>query len=123
RVLAARVPSVCARADPRLLSALRVRPSSGASLPRRRRPMPEITHVSSLAGAPLLDSAGERLGRVEDVVVRLDGQGLPPVLGLKARIGGRESFVPIADLAQLGPETVRTSTTKLNLAQFGRRHN
>jgi len=83
--------------------------------------MPEITHVSSLAGAPLLDSAGERLGRVEDVVVRLDGQGLPPVMGLKARIGGRESFVPIADLAQLGPETVRTSTTKLNLAQFERR--
>src|SRR5947209_3712684 len=85
--------------------------------------MPEITHVSSLAGAPLLDSAGERLGRVEDVVVRLDGQGLPPVMGLKARIGGRESFVPIADLAELGPDTVRTSTTKLNLAQFERRPN
>jgi CBS domain-containing protein len=85
--------------------------------------MPEITHVSSLAGAPLLDSAGERLGRVEDVVVRLGGQGLPPVLGVKARIGGRDTFLPIERVEQLGTETVRTSTTKLNLAQFERRPN
>jgi CBS domain-containing protein len=85
--------------------------------------MPEITHVSSLAGAPLLDSAGERLGRVDDVVVRLGVQGLPPVLGLKCRIGGRETFLPIDSVAQLGPDVVQTSTTKLNLAQFERRPN
>jgi CBS domain-containing protein len=85
--------------------------------------MPEVTHVSSLAGSPLLDSAGDRLGRVDDVVVRLDAQGLPPVLGLKSRIGGREMFLPIDRVEELGPDTVRTSTTKLNLAQFERRPN
>jgi CBS domain-containing protein len=87
--------------------------------------MPEITHVSSLAGSPLLDSAGERLGRVEDVIVRLgdDHQRLPPVLGLKARIGGRDVFLPIDRIEQFGPETVGTATTKLNLAQFERRPN
>ena len=84
--------------------------------------MPEVIHLSSVAGSPLLDSAGERLGRVEDLIVRLDeGQALPPVVGLKARIGGRDAFVPIDRVAQLGPEEVRTSTTKLNLAQFDRR--
>jgi CBS domain-containing protein/sporulation protein YlmC with PRC-barrel domain len=84
--------------------------------------MPDVIHLSSVAGSPLLDSAGERLGRVEDLIVRLDdGQALPPVVGLKARIGGREAFVPIDRVAQLGPEAVRTSTTKLNLAQFERR--
>jgi CBS domain-containing protein len=83
--------------------------------------MPDVIHLSSVAGSPLLDSAGERLGRVEDLVVRLDqGQGLPPVTGLKARIGGREMFVPIDRLSRLGPEAARTSTTKLNLAQFER---
>jgi sporulation protein YlmC with PRC-barrel domain len=58
--------------------------------------MPEaVVHLSSLVGSPLLDSSGERLGRVEDVIVRLDaGDELPPVTGLKARIGGRELFVP-----------------------------
>jgi CBS domain-containing protein/sporulation protein YlmC with PRC-barrel domain len=83
--------------------------------------MPDIIHLSSVAGSPLLDSAGDRLGRVEDLVVRLDqGQGLPPVTGLKARIGGREMFVPIDRVARLGPDRAQTSTTKLNLAQFER---
>ncbi|HEY1592138.1 MAG TPA: CBS domain-containing protein [Solirubrobacteraceae bacterium] len=83
--------------------------------------MPDVIHVSSVAGSPLLDSAGERLGRVDDVVVRIDDGALPPVVGLRARIGGREMFVPIARLEQFGPDIVRTSTTKLNLAQFERR--
>ena len=81
-----------------------------------------IVHLSSLAGSPLLDSAGERLGRVEDVVARLDlGGRRPPVVGLKARIGGRELFVPIDRVEGLEPAAARTSTTKLNLAQFERR--
>jgi CBS domain-containing protein len=85
--------------------------------------MPEaIVHVSAVAGSPLLDSAGERLGRIEDVVARLDlAQDLPPVIGLKARIGGREMFVPINRIERLEPAAARTSTTKLNLAQFERR--
>jgi CBS domain-containing protein/sporulation protein YlmC with PRC-barrel domain len=85
--------------------------------------MPEPTvHLSSVAGSPLLDSTGERLGRVEDVVVRLDsGQERPPVIGLKARIGGRDLFVPIDRVQHVGQDAVRTSTTKLNLAQFERR--
>ena len=84
--------------------------------------MPDVIHLSSVAGSALLDSAGERLGRVDDVIVRMDhGHGLPPVVGLEARIGGREMFVPIDRIEQLGPDAVRTSTTKLNLAQFERR--
>jgi CBS domain-containing protein len=81
-----------------------------------------VVHLSSVAGAPLLDSGGARLGRVEDVIARLDmGERLPLVAGLKARIGGRQLFVPINRVAALGPAAARTSTTKLNLAQFERR--
>jgi CBS domain-containing protein/sporulation protein YlmC with PRC-barrel domain len=85
--------------------------------------MPDtIIHLSSVAGSPLLDSAGERLGRVQDVVTRLDvGDGTPPVIGLKARIGGRELFVPIDRVERLERAAARTATTKLNLAQFERR--
>ena len=79
----------------------------------------EVLHLSSLVGSPLLDSSGERLGRVEDLIVRLDaGDQLPPVTGLKARIGGRDMFVPADRIAGLEPGAARTSTTKLNLAQF-----
>ena len=81
-----------------------------------------VLHLSSVAGSPLLDSAGARLGRVEDLIVRLDvGDQLPPVTGLKARIGGRELFVPVERIAQLEPQAARASTTKLDLGQFERR--
>ena len=85
--------------------------------------MPDaIVHVSAVAGSPLLDSAGERLGQVEDVVAQLDsGEDRPPVIGLKARIGGRELFVPASRIERLEPDAARTATTKLNLAQFERR--
>src|ERR1700736_630953 len=85
--------------------------------------MPEGTlHLSSVAGSPLLDSAGERLGRVDDVVARLDlADPLPPVIGLRAAIGGRLLFVPANRIARLEPGAARTSTTTLNLAQFERR--
>jgi hypothetical protein len=85
--------------------------------------MPDaILHLSSLAGSPLLDSAGGRLGRVEDLIARLDlADGLPPVIGLKARIGGRDMFVPAHRIERLEPAAAHTSTTKLNLAQFERR--
>src|ERR1700727_754072 len=78
-----------------------------------------IVHLSSVAGSPLLDSGGGRLGRVQDVIARLDGsETMPPVVGLKARIGGGDMFVPSNRVTQLGPDAVRLSTTKLNLAQF-----
>ena len=79
-------------------------------------------HVSSLAGSPLLDSAGQRLGRVEDVIVRLDRRDEQPlVTGLKARIGGRQLFVPADRIGRLEADAAHMSTTKLNLAQFERR--
>ncbi len=81
-----------------------------------------VVHLSSVAGSPLLDSSGAKLGRVQDVVVRLDGRDvLPLVSGLKARIGGREMFVPADRIDRLEVAAARTSTTKLNLAQFERR--
>jgi MgtE intracellular N domain/CBS domain len=85
--------------------------------------MPDaILHLSSLVGSPLLDSSGSRLGRVEDVIARLDlGDLPPPVTGLMARIGSRDMFVPADRVAHLEPAAARTSTTKLNLAQFERR--
>jgi len=84
--------------------------------------MPDIVHVSSLAGSPLFDSSGQRLGKVDDVVARLgSGDGEARVVGLTARIGGRHLFVPIEQVDRLGPYSVATSTTKLDLAPFERR--
>jgi CBS domain-containing protein len=78
-------------------------------------------HLSTLLHSPLLDRTGERLGRVEDVIVRLADGGYPPVTGLKARIGGRELFVPVDKIASLEAGAARLSGQKLNLGKFERR--
>jgi CBS domain-containing protein len=78
-------------------------------------------HLSSVLRSPLLDRSGDRLGRVEDLIVRLADGGYPPVTGLKARIGGRELFVPADRIASLEPGAVRLSAEKLSLGRFERR--
>jgi CBS domain-containing protein len=84
--------------------------------------LPEPTvHLSTILRSPLLDRAGERLGRVEDLIVRLADGGYPPVTGLKARIGGRDLFVPADRIATLEPGAVRLSGEKLSLGRFERR--
>ncbi len=80
-----------------------------------------IVHLSSIIRSPLLDRAGERLGRVEDLIVRLADGGYPPVTGLKARIGGRDLFVPVGRVAQLKPGAVRLAGETLSLGRFERR--
>ena len=78
-------------------------------------------HLSAVLHSPLLDRAGERLGRVEDLIVRLADGGYPPVTGLKATIGGRELFVPVDRIAELAPDAVRLAGEKLSLSRFERR--
>ncbi len=80
-----------------------------------------IVHLSTVLRSPLLDRAGERLGRVEDLIVRLADGGYPPITGLKARVGGRDLFVPADKIAQLGPGAVRLSGQRLSLGRFERR--
>jgi CBS domain-containing protein len=80
-----------------------------------------VVQLSSVLRSPLLDRAGERLGRVEDLIVRLADGGYPPVTGLKARIGGRELFVPVDRIAELAPGAVGLAGEKLSLKRFERR--
>ncbi len=53
--------------------------------------------------------------------MRLADGGYPPVTGLKARIGGRDLFVPTDRIATLEPGAVRLSGEKLSLGRFERR--
>jgi CBS domain-containing protein len=81
----------------------------------------EVLHLSTVIGSPLLDASGEKLGVVEDLIVRLGDGQLPPVAGIKARIGGRELFVPEDRIESMSAEAARLKTSKLNLTQFERR--
>jgi CBS domain-containing protein len=80
-----------------------------------------LANLSSLLNSRLLDRAGEKLGRVDDLIVRLADGGYPPITGLKARIGGREVFVPAERIAQLEPGAIQLQGEKVNLGRFERR--
>jgi CBS domain-containing protein len=80
-----------------------------------------LVNFSSLVGSRLVDRAGERFGRVDDLIVRLADGGYPPVSGIKARIGDRDVFVPADRIIALEPGLVQLRGQKLNLGRFERR--
>ena len=82
---------------------------------------PPILHLSALVGTPLLDSAGDRLGRVEDVIVRLGGVGYPPITGLLVNVARRTSFLGIDRVSDIGSDGVVLRKAKLDLRHFERR--
>jgi len=69
----------------------------------------------------LVDRGGDKLGRVDDLIVRLADQGYPPVTGLKARIGEREVFVPAERIDALEPGRIVLRGQKVDLGRFERR--
>ncbi len=81
----------------------------------------ELIPLSGLIGSPVLDRTGERLGRVDDVIVRLRDGGYPPLTGLRLRIGGRRVFISGDQVEELDLGHVKLSGETLNLLRFERR--
>ena len=78
-------------------------------------------NLSAILHSRLVDRAGEKIGRVDDLIVRLSDRGYPPITGLKARIGGREVFVPAERVARVESGTVQLSGEQVDLGRFDRR--
>ncbi len=81
----------------------------------------EILHLSSVVKSALVDRNGDRLGRVEDLIVRLGDNPHPPLSGLVVRIGQRSLFVPIERIADIRPGRVELVGETVNLQRFDRR--
>jgi hypothetical protein len=79
-----------------------------------------IVHFSSVVRRALVDSAGERIGRVEDLVVRL-GAPHPPVVGAVVRIAGRDLFVPAGNFEGIGRRRLELTGDRVDLRRFERR--
>ena len=82
---------------------------------------PEVLHLSTILGGALRDADGTRLGRVDDLIVRLGGAGYPPITGFLATIAGRRSYVPAERVAAVAPGAVTLTKAKLDLRPFQRR--
>jgi len=83
-------------------------------------PTPLVLHLSLVVGGVLWDPSGERLGRVEDVIVRL-GEEYPPVSGALATVAGRQVYVPGEEIEEIVHGGVRLRAVTLDLQRFVRR--
>jgi magnesium transporter len=82
---------------------------------------PPILHLSQVVGSPLRDADGERLGKVEDLIVRLGGAGYPPITGFLVNVAGRTSFLGVERVSEIGSDGVVMRKAKLDLRRFERR--
>jgi CBS domain-containing protein len=83
--------------------------------------VPAILHLSLIVGGDLVDVDGRRLGRVDDLLVRLGEDDYPPVSAAVARVAGRDVFVPAERLAEIEHGRVTVSNPRLDLQPFERR--
>jgi CBS domain-containing protein len=82
---------------------------------------PQVLHLSLIVGGALRDSAGERLGRVDDLIVRLGDPGYPPITGFLVTVAGRQSYLPAERVEDMQHGVVTLRVPKLDLAHFERR--
>ncbi|WIM96020.1 CBS domain-containing protein [Actinoplanes oblitus] len=82
-------------------------------------------YLARLAGLPVFDPNGDRVGRVRDAVVRLRTTNRPPqIVGLVAEMAlRRRIFLPIGRITSMDAESVALGTGSLNLRRFEKRPN
>lgn len=84
------------------------------------QPAVKIVPFSRVVRRPVVDSRGERIGRLDDLVVRL-GASHPPVVGAVVRIGGRDLFVPAREISGIGERRIEFTGNRVDLRRFDRR--
>ena len=82
---------------------------------------PAVLHLSFVVGGELRDPADERLGRVDDLIVRLGDEDYPPVTGVVATVAGRPVYVAAEKIVEVAPGVVTLEADQLDLQHFRRR--
>lgn len=77
--------------------------------------------LSTLMRRTAVDAAGQAIGRLTDIIVRLREDAYPAVTGLVAHVGGREVFVPAAEILVWDEQKMELASARPDLRQFARR--
>ena len=83
--------------------------------------LPLVLHLSLVVPGELRDASGERLGRVDDLIVRLGADDYPPVSGVVARVAGRQVFISAEQVEEIAHGRVTLGAERLDLQHFQRR--
>ena len=80
-----------------------------------------IVLLSRVVHRHLVDEAGDRIGRIEDVVIRLGDVAHPPIVGLVVRFAGRDLFVPDRKIGSFAEREIPFLGKRVDLRRFERR--
>ena len=88
---------------------------SPAAPPERTLLLSAVMHRAAMG------AAGQALGRLTDVIVRLREEAYPVVTGLVAHVGGREVYVPATEIVVWDDQRLELASARLDLRAFARR--
>lgn len=97
---------------------------TGASqrLTASRQVRQEIISLVGLIDRPVLNQAGDEVGRLVDLVARVHGgDTYPAVTGLVVRVARRRAFLDAAAIDRVGHRSVTLRTARMDLREFRRR--
>jgi CBS domain-containing protein len=80
-----------------------------------------VLPLSSLMHSTAVDAAGQVLGRLTDIIVRLREGAYPVVTGLVAHVGGREVYVSATEILVWDDQRLELASARVDLRQFARR--
>src|SRR6266853_6929874 len=84
-------------------------------------PDPNVRHLSLLVGGTLRDREGQRLGKVDDLIVRLGESGYPPITGFLVSIARRQAYLPAELVSDIDERSVTVIKPRIDLRRFERR--
>lgn len=120
-LLTGRNPSRAAERSDRMTTDHDDRTGAGDRGRARLHPTGPLLMLRQILHGEVLDAGGERRGRVVDCVCRFSDTGYPRIKGLVIEIGGRNLFLPMASITELGPSTVKLAASAGDLGPFERR--
>jgi CBS domain-containing protein len=82
---------------------------------------PTILHLSLVTSGELTDADGRKLGRIEDLVVRIGEDDYPPITGAVAKVAGRLVFVAAEQIGAIEHGRITLTKARLDLQPFERR--
>lgn len=110
-----------------MLAAARVQPNPAPPAPNSNINV-TIVLLSGIVGRPILNKVGENVGRLKDLIVRINeaegksAETYPPLAGLVARVQRKEVFVPWSQVAELSDKGIRLSSSWISIESFTRRN-
>jgi CBS domain-containing protein len=108
------------RRDHTKLARRLMQPSERAITSRQLRQ--DIVSLAGLIGRPVLNQAGDEVGRVADLLAKVyGGETYPLVTGVVMRVGRRRAFLDASAIDRLHRRSVTLRTARLDLREFQRR--